>query len=178
MGRPVHHRGQGRDAGSLSNQQGRGFQKLPQSSVARGDQTAVIGWPNGLGQRRLLVATSNLEFTPDAEAEIAVHPLPTLGAPQNLNAGWASPGPLTTADIDGDGTPDLALATEWGAVRLFLNRGMGSLFPWARFRSTKAAIKLHALLDVRGPIPTMITISDGKQADVGIEVDPDFRTTG
>ena len=43
-----------------------------------------------------------------------------------------------------------------------------SLFPWARFRSTKAAIKLHTLLDVRGPIPTMITISEGKQADVRI----------
>ena len=43
-----------------------------------------------------------------------------------------------------------------------------SLFPWARFRSTKAAVKLHTLLDVRGPIPTMIAISDGKQADVGI----------
>jgi hypothetical protein len=43
-----------------------------------------------------------------------------------------------------------------------------SLFPWARFRSTKAAIKLHTLLDVRGPIPTMIAISEGKQADVHI----------
>ena len=43
-----------------------------------------------------------------------------------------------------------------------------SLFPWARFRSTKAAVKLHTLLDVRGPIPTMITISEGKQADVRI----------
>lgn len=41
-----------------------------------------------------------------------------------------------------------------------------SLFPWARFRSTKAAIKLHTLLDLRGPIPTMLAISDGKQADV------------
>jgi len=41
-----------------------------------------------------------------------------------------------------------------------------TLFPWARFRSTKAAVKLHTLLDLRGPIPTMIAISDGKQADV------------
>lgn len=41
-----------------------------------------------------------------------------------------------------------------------------SLFPWARFRSTKAAVKLHTLLDVRGPIPTMIAISEGKRADV------------
>lgn len=43
-----------------------------------------------------------------------------------------------------------------------------SLFPWARFRSTKAAIKLHTLLDVRGPIPSMIAISEGKQADVRV----------
>jgi len=43
-----------------------------------------------------------------------------------------------------------------------------SLFPWARFRSTKAAVKLHTLLDVRGPIPTMISISEGKAADVQI----------
>ncbi len=43
-----------------------------------------------------------------------------------------------------------------------------SLFPWARFRSTKAAIKLHTLLDLRGPIPTMIAISDRKQADVRV----------
>ena len=41
-----------------------------------------------------------------------------------------------------------------------------SLFPWARFRSTKAAVKLHTLLDLRGPIPTIISITEGKQADV------------
>jgi hypothetical protein len=43
-----------------------------------------------------------------------------------------------------------------------------NLFPWARFRSTKGAVKLHTLLDLRGPIPTMIAISDGKQADVRV----------
>lgn len=43
-----------------------------------------------------------------------------------------------------------------------------SLFPWARFRSTKAAVKLHTLLDLRGPIPTMISISEGKRGDVSI----------
>jgi hypothetical protein len=43
-----------------------------------------------------------------------------------------------------------------------------TLFPWARFRSTKAAVKLHTLLDLRGSIPTMIAISDGKQADVSV----------
>src|SRR6202035_1166458 len=37
-----------------------------------------------------------------------------------------------------------------------------SVFPWAPFRSAKAAIKLHTLLDLRGNIPTFIHISDGK----------------
>lgn len=41
-----------------------------------------------------------------------------------------------------------------------------SVFPWARFRATKAAVKLHTLLDLRGPIPTFIEVSDGKLADV------------
>ena len=40
------------------------------------------------------------------------------------------------------------------------------LFPWARFQRTKAAVKLHTLLDLRGSIPVFISISDGKMADV------------
>jgi hypothetical protein len=40
------------------------------------------------------------------------------------------------------------------------------LFPWARFRRAKAAVKLHTLLDLRGAIPVFIAISDGKMADV------------
>lgn len=43
-----------------------------------------------------------------------------------------------------------------------------TLFPWAKFRSTKAAIKLHTLLDERGPIPTFIAITTRKEADVKI----------
>ena len=43
-----------------------------------------------------------------------------------------------------------------------------SLFPWARFRKTKAAIKLHTLLNLRGSIPEFIHISDGKLHDVNI----------
>ena len=43
-----------------------------------------------------------------------------------------------------------------------------TLFPWARFRRTKAAIKLHTLLDLRGSIPAFISISQGKQADVRV----------
>src|SRR5882672_218083 len=43
-----------------------------------------------------------------------------------------------------------------------------SLFDWAPFRSTKAAVKLHTLLDLRGAIPTFIHISDGKLHDVNV----------
>jgi Domain of unknown function (DUF4372)/Transposase DDE domain len=43
-----------------------------------------------------------------------------------------------------------------------------SLFPWAPFRSAKAAIKLHTLLDLRGNIPSFIHISDGKMHDVNV----------
>ena len=43
-----------------------------------------------------------------------------------------------------------------------------SVFPWAHFRQTKAAIKLHTLLDLRGNIPTFIHISDGKLHDVNV----------
>ena len=41
-------------------------------------------------------------------------------------------------------------------------------FPWAHFRKNKGAIKLHTLLDLRGPIPTFIYISDGKLHDVNV----------
>ena len=43
-----------------------------------------------------------------------------------------------------------------------------SLFDWAPFRSTKAAIKLHTLLDLRGAIPAFLHISDGKLHDVNV----------
>jgi hypothetical protein len=43
-----------------------------------------------------------------------------------------------------------------------------SLFPWARFRKAKGAVKLHTLLDLRGSIPSFIYISDGKLHDVNI----------
>jgi transposase len=43
-----------------------------------------------------------------------------------------------------------------------------SLFPWAKFRTHKAAVKMHTLLDLRGNIPTFIRITDGKVHDVNI----------
>jgi hypothetical protein len=163
------------------NEQGRGFRKLESASAASGDQGAVLGWPDGQGNRRLLVATANFEMTSNSESEIAVHAPTSLERLKQLPAGFASLGPLATADIDGDGDldlfvggrmragrypepvsstiwlnelgnlvtssslskpfesigmvsgatftdmdgdgiPDLALAMEWGPVRIFLNR--------------------------------------------------------
>jgi len=43
-----------------------------------------------------------------------------------------------------------------------------SVFPWARFRKTKGAVKMHTLLDLRGDIPTFIWITDGKVHDVNV----------
>jgi len=43
-----------------------------------------------------------------------------------------------------------------------------SVFPWAHFRKTKGAVKLHTLLDLRGDIPTFIWITDGKVHDVNV----------
>jgi hypothetical protein len=41
-----------------------------------------------------------------------------------------------------------------------------SLFPWAKFRKRKGAIKLHAMVDLRGNIPVFLTITDGKVHDL------------
>ena len=43
-----------------------------------------------------------------------------------------------------------------------------SLFPWAPFRRSKAAVKMHTLLDLRGNIPSFIHVSDGKLRDVNV----------
>ena len=51
-----------------------------------------------------------------------------------------------------------------------------SVFEWAKFRKRKGAIKMHTLLDLRGNIPTMIHVSDGKKHDVNILDDIEFET--
>jgi hypothetical protein len=43
-----------------------------------------------------------------------------------------------------------------------------ALFPWAKFRKHKGAVKMHTLLDLHGSIPTFIHITDGKVADVNV----------
>ena len=50
-----------------------------------------------------------------------------------------------------------------------------SVFPWARFRQTKAAVKMHTLLDLHGNIPTFLQITPGKVHDVNIldDIEPE-----
>jgi IS4 transposase len=53
-----------------------------------------------------------------------------------------------------------------------------SLFPWAKFRKTKGAIKLHAMIDLRGNIPAFLTITDGKLHDVKAAPQVPIETDG
>ena len=72
---------------------------------------------------------------------------------------------------------------EWGPPPTFNSTGDPStaidlclsLFPWAKFRRRKAAVKMHTLLDLRGNIPTFIRITDGTVHDVNIldEIGPE-----
>jgi hypothetical protein len=57
--------------------------------------------------------------------------------------------------------PDTVYALDSTTIDLCL-----SLFPWAGFRRAKAAVKLHTLLDLRGPIPSFVEITDGRCHDV------------
>lgn len=49
-----------------------------------------------------------------------------------------------------------------------------SVFPWAKFRTTKGAIKLHCLYDHSGALPTFLTVTDGKRHDVRVVKDNPF----
>jgi len=84
-------------------------------------------------------------------ADFAQH---LIGMARDLYAGDALPG------LEG---LDTVYALDSSTIDLCL-----SVFPWAPFKSTKAAIKLHTLLDLRGSIPSFIYISDGKMHDVKV----------
>ena len=84
-------------------------------------------------------------------ADLAQH---LIGLARHLYAGDTPPG------LEG---LDTVYALDSSTIDLCL-----SVFPWAPFRSTKAAIELHTLLDLRGNIPSFIFISDGKMGDVRI----------
>jgi hypothetical protein len=71
--------------------------------------------------------------------------------------------PLYASEDFGLELDDTVYALDASTIDLCL-----SLFPWARFRETKGAIKLHTLMNLRGNIPEFIHISDGKMHDVKV----------
>lgn len=71
--------------------------------------------------------------------------------------------PLYAQDPIGAEISETVYALDSSTIDLCLK-----LFPWAAFRATKAAVKLHTLLDLRGSIPTFVHISDGKLHDVNV----------
>ena len=71
--------------------------------------------------------------------------------------------PLYAKDDIGVELENMIYALDSTTINLCL-----SLFPWAKFRQAKAAIKLHTLIDIHGPIPLFIWITDGSVHDVNI----------
>ena len=71
--------------------------------------------------------------------------------------------PLYAEDTFGVDLSNTVYALDTTTIDLCL-----SVFPWAPFRSTKAAVKMHTLLDLRGNIPSFIHISDGKLHEVNV----------
>ena len=71
----------------------------------------------------------------------------------------------------GSCTPTSAWAWNWNRPSTLDSTTIDlclSLFPWARFRRHKGAVKLHTLLNLRGSIPTFVRITLGKKQDVAV----------
>lgn len=99
--------GRGGRLAAYLNEQGRGFRRLEGASEVTADQGAVLGWSDGRGNRRLVVAISNYELAANGPSAIAILAITNLSQAQAELAGTASLGPLALSDVDGDGDLDL-----------------------------------------------------------------------
>ncbi|HOY56945.1 MAG TPA: FG-GAP-like repeat-containing protein [Verrucomicrobiota bacterium] len=91
----------------LVNEEGRGFRKIETTAEAPANQGALVGWPDGVGNRHVLVAASHDEAAAAPRSAILDSAVANLGAVQSWPSVHASLGPMATADIDGDGDLDL-----------------------------------------------------------------------
>jgi hypothetical protein len=99
--------GRGGNLAVFTNDHGRRFGRLEGLPPAPADQGAVLGWPDGKGDRKLLVAVSNYELPAEEESQISIYSPAHRAAPRHLLAGKSSLGPMAEADIEGDGDLDL-----------------------------------------------------------------------
>ena len=122
------------------------------------DIDAALRWPATNRQMNgLAFAIVKLIYNRDA-GTTSLSPI-TFKCSHYLNgAGVAKPG-----DVLYDYLTNTVYALDATTIDLCL-----SLFPWARFRRTKGAVKMHTLLDLRGNIPTLLYTSDGKLHDVNV----------
>ena len=95
----------------LANREGATFKSLRGADLATGDQGALVGWADGLGNHDFLIASSNQELPPGQPSKL-IH-YSAVSAPRQQTNDLASVGALAVADIDGDGTLDVFMGGRW-----------------------------------------------------------------
>ena len=87
--------------------QGPVWSAVTNAPIASGDQGAVMGWPDGLGGRRVLVSVSNGELPPGSLSKLEVYSNVAWAQPETLPSGTNAIGALVSMDVDGDGDLDV-----------------------------------------------------------------------
>lgn len=87
--------------------QGPSWSAVTNRSMASADQGAVLGWPDGLGGRRVLVSVSNGELPPGSISKVDVYSDGAWAQPTSLPVGTNAIGALVSLDVDGDGDLDV-----------------------------------------------------------------------
>ena len=136
-----------------------------------GDGLRAAHLPREFAQHRDLFAGRAVEVVSPgdsrrlAQQPVEREPRARLADLRRLRSGADRPGPRTLyADDDlGLDLDATVYALDSTTIDLCL-----SLFPWARFRQAKGAVKMHTLLNLQGNIPEFILISDGKLHDVNV----------